>query len=122
MWIYYITWIPFLHIVRNKFVVIIHHSHLQKTPEDPEQQIADDNDDIPLLQDVGEAIAEEGDEGTAEGAEGYTKKRVIRMLNSDGTIFEMEDNVVLPDNFKLDDSEDDDNIWDTVNLLILGIV
>ncbi len=82
---------------------------MQKTSEDPEQQIADDNHDIPLLQDVGEAIAEEGDEGAAV-PEDYPKKRVIRMLNSDGTIFEMEDNVVLPDNFKLDDSEDDDNI------------
>ncbi len=77
---------------------------LQETHNDPEEEVAVDNEDIPLVQDVCEAIA---DEGAAQEEEGYTKKRVVRMLNSDGTIFEMEDNVVLPDNLQLDDSDDD---------------
>ena len=59
-------------------------------------------EDVPLLEDVNEAAADRGNDDRE-----HNDRQMIRMLNEDGTIFEMEDNIVLPDMWNEEDSDDE---------------
>ncbi len=66
-----------------------------------ETTLEESSEDVPLLENVNEAAADED----AERED--TQRKVIRMLNADGTIFEMEDNIVLPDTCHEEDSDEE---------------
>ena len=80
-------------------------------PEETQEETlnVDNGECVALLEDVGAIAAAENDD--IEDIEGETMehvgKNVIKMLRDDGTIYEMEDNIVIPDNIR-DESEDDD--------------
>ncbi len=60
------------------------------------------SEDVPLLEDVNEVTVDRENDDRE-----HTERQMIRMLNEDGTIFEMEDNIVLPDMWNEEDSDDD---------------
>ncbi len=69
----------------------------------------DNGECVALLEDMGAAAAAKNDdiEDIEGGTMEHVGKNVIKMLRDDGTIYEMEDNIVLPDNIR-DESEDED--------------
>ncbi len=86
---------------------------LQISIDQGEQEtiVVDDEECMALMENVGATAAEPDNiETDVQELNEHAKMKVIKMLRDDGTIYEMEDNIVLPDNMEDDSTDEEDEL------------